>query len=459
MSNYQRPSSSSGPNGSHQSNQNDSAMNQSPLDWNNYTFLGNTPPASTPTGSSNNTFNQTPDGYQQGYNNQNIPQDNNYGYSSGPTRPAAQYGQSQSNLNVPQASNQGANGKGKSVDHRPNLPSRVSNPAIDPSNPDNGLSLDPAAFSRDIRFQVPQFLSNQMGGAPTFPPGGEAWSGFNFPDAQNPSGLTPGSMFNNLFGLAGTPDGQHGAGNDGNDRNVLQGLSGFMDGDNSWSDWNMDSGKGDSVSQPVAPTASFYLNPNPSPNAISQRVNNDPQRQRAQNLSLNGKAAMSRASPTSFQIPPSPHQNATMPTAAILPPTSAFHNSLQRADGLPYVPSVSAPTGLTNNINIASSSTAPYAPPSNTDQLLSGPSLPSSFGPSLSDGPGLYSTTGFDMVGVLARVANRKDPKTVLGPIDLSCSFVVVVRISSLVFGQGLTCRISDDTTRPSSMLVRHSWV
>ena len=31
------------------------------------------------------------------------------------------------------------------------------------------------------------------------------------------------------------------------------------------------------------------------------------------------------------------------------------------------------------------------------------------------------------MVGVLARVAGRKDPKTVLGPVDLSCSFVVVV--------------------------------
>jgi hypothetical protein len=52
---------------------------------------------------------------------------------------------------------------------------------------------------------------------------------------------------------------------------------------------------------------------------------------------------------------------------------------------------------------------------------------PNLMGPSLTDGPGLYSTTGFDMVGVLSRVANRKDPKTVLGPVDLSCSFVVVV--------------------------------
>ncbi|CAE6510944.1 unnamed protein product [Rhizoctonia solani] len=40
--------------------------------------------------------------------------------------------------------------------------------------------------------------------------------------------------------------------------------------------------------------------------------------------------------------------------------------------------------------------------------------------------PGLYSTSGFDMLGVLARVASRPIPKIVLGPVDLTCSFVVV---------------------------------
>lgn len=436
---YQRPSPATGAAGSNQSKQNDlPQQHQSPLDWNNYTYLGNTPPGSTPSAPSNNSsnsYNQTQDGYQQPYNQANVsrPQDNNYNNNSGQTN---QYRQPQNSLQVPQ--NQGSSSvKGKSPVHRPDLTSRVSNPAIDPANPDNGLSLDPAAFSRDIRFQLPSFMSNQMGGAQTFPPGGEAWSGFSFPDAQNGSGpsLTPGSMFNNLFGLGTTPDGQNyvGAGNDGSEnRNVLQGLSGFMDGDNSWSDWNMDGPKGDSVSQPVAPTAAFYVNPNPT-SSIPQRTTNDQNAQRQQSQNLLGKQNGTRPgeSPrsTSYQVP-SPHQNsAAMPTSAILPPTTAFHNSLQRADGLPYVPSVSAPTGSNNNMNIASSSTAPYAPPSNTDQLLSGPSLPSSFGPSLSDGPGLYSTTGFDMVGVLARVGNRKDPKTVLGPIDLSCSFVVVVSL------------------------------
>jgi hypothetical protein len=412
---YQRSSSSSGD----QSNQTQGEVpqqHQSPLDWNNYTYLANTPPA-VPSGSSNNNNNnanytQNQEGFQQPYNQR--PQEGNY---SGAPRPSPHYGRSNSNLQVPQVQGSSAAAKGKAPVHRPDLSSRVSNPAIDPANPDNGLTLDPAAFTRDIRFQVPSFLSNQAGGAQTFPPGGEAWSGFSFPDAQNGSGpnLTPGSMFNNLFGLGTTPDGQNyaNAGDNNDGRNVLQGLSGFMDGDNSWGDWNMDV-KGDSVSQPVAPTAAFYVNPNPTPSTISQRITSGQnQGQRQQILSANSKAVRPGESPRNTYQAPSPLQNSTMPTSAILPPSTAYNNSLQRNDGLPYVPSVSAPTSMTNNINIASSSTAPYAPPSNTDQLLSGPSLPSSFGPSLSDGPGLYSTTGFDMVGVLARVGNRKDPKTV----------------------------------------------
>ena len=38
---------------------------------------------------------------------------------------------------------------------------------------------------------------------------------------------------------------------------------------------------------------------------------------------------------------------------------------------------------------------------------------------------GLYSSTDFDMLGVLVRVASRKNPKVSLGPVDMSCSFVV----------------------------------
>ncbi|BFZ60816.1 hypothetical protein YB2330_001868 [Saitoella coloradoensis] len=39
--------------------------------------------------------------------------------------------------------------------------------------------------------------------------------------------------------------------------------------------------------------------------------------------------------------------------------------------------------------------------------------------------PGFYSSSGFDLLGVLARVITRPNPQIQLGPIDMSCSFVV----------------------------------
>ena len=38
----------------------------------------------------------------------------------------------------------------------------------------------------------------------------------------------------------------------------------------------------------------------------------------------------------------------------------------------------------------------------------------------------INSTSGFDMMSILARVATRSHPKIILGPVDLTCSFVVV---------------------------------
>ena len=39
---------------------------------------------------------------------------------------------------------------------------------------------------------------------------------------------------------------------------------------------------------------------------------------------------------------------------------------------------------------------------------------------------GLYSMSGMDILGMLAKVASRTNPKIILGPVDLSSSFVVV---------------------------------
>jgi len=71
---------------------------------------------------------------------------------------------------------------------------------------------------------------------------------------------------------------------------------------------------------------------------------------------------------------------------------------------------------------------APTAPPSSLTQppqsrpqaaVIATPGQPTPFGPLF------YSSSGFDMIGVLTRVANRKNPQVVLGPVDFTCSFIV----------------------------------
>ncbi|WWD17143.1 hypothetical protein CI109_101580 [Kwoniella shandongensis] len=337
----------------------------------------------------------------------------------------------------------------------------TSQPQESANNPDNGLTLDPSAFSRDIRFQVPSFLSNQVGGAPTFPPGGEAWSGFsgaNFFGSADMGQLTPGTIFANAFGISNQASDQAYCGNENNsERNVLEGLSGFMNGEGGWDNFN----NGESGGKGMESTANlghglstmFYVNPNPSPNVLAPRNPPAPtaislpgRTQGRGNASLpnpssqqnnmsGNQAPMPSPRNTTFssQQPPRPHhRNSTaasshssssgsMPTSAILPQQATFPNQAYRPTGMNFgeVPSMS--NDPSNHINFASSSSAPYAPPTSAQNLMAGP-MP----PSLTDGPGLYSTTGFDMVGVLARVAARKDPSTVLGPVDLSCSFLVV---------------------------------
>ncbi|KAL0959515.1 hypothetical protein HGRIS_011225 [Hohenbuehelia grisea] len=51
---------------------------------------------------------------------------------------------------------------------------------------------------------------------------------------------------------------------------------------------------------------------------------------------------------------------------------------------------------------------------------------PSILQPPSSLGLPVYSTSGFDILSVLGRVANRPNPKVILGPVDLTCSFAVV---------------------------------
>ena len=391
----------------------------------------------------------------------------------------------------PQAGPSRSPGKGKSPANRSNSQSGItqsSQPQNQSTDHESGLSLDPDAFSRDIRFQVPSFLSNQVGGAPTFPPGGEAWSGFGANlfsnDGSGGQQLTPGSLFNHAFGLTGDNTGYGGNENSGGGRNVLEGLSNYMDDGGSWNGWDKDASTGLTPGNNNSMPTTFYINPNPSPNVLAARQ--QPQQQSHQQMNIHhsqqnqsqqpqsslqhrsssASSGQSRPSlpnintaqnhsqvaqsPRTMNAPhlpsprmpnmpppnrptnmPSPHSTtSSIPTSALFPQAQY---SQSNANGY-YVPTIAAPSNpqSVSTINIASSSTQPYAPPPNTQALLQGPALPNlAGGPSLTDGPGLYSTTGFDMVGVLGRVAARKDPKTVLGPVDLSCSFLVVVSPSA----------------------------
>jgi hypothetical protein len=122
--------------------------------------------------------------------------------------------------------------------------------------------------------------------------------------------------------------------------------------------------------------------------------------------------SLTQASPVISQSPRDSASSASsgaMSTSALLPSNYASGSSSEK-----YAAS-----------SVASSSSAPYPPPSQS--MLAAQAFMGPQASNVAEGPGLYSTTGFDMLGVLSRVAARKDPKTVLGPVDFSCSFLVVV--------------------------------
>ncbi|KAF5353155.1 hypothetical protein D9758_008716 [Tetrapyrgos nigripes] len=85
--------------------------------------------------------------------------------------------------------------------------------------------------------------------------------------------------------------------------------------------------------------------------------------------------------------------------------------------------------------------------PSHLNSVVSARSSPS-FGFSVPSPLGLpvYSTTGFDLLSVLARVATRPNPQVALGPVDLTSSFAVVdVRRhdSPIIYCSPTFCRLT----------------
>lgn len=66
-------------------------------------------------------------------------------------------------------------------------------------------------------------------------------------------------------------------------------------------------------------------------------------------------------------------------------------------------------------------------------------------------GLSVYSASGFDVLSVLSRVANRPNPTVQLGPVDLSCSFVIVdVRRydSPIVYASPMFCHLTGYSER-----------
>lgn len=351
---------------------------------------------------------------------------------------------------------------------------------------DSGLSLDLSKFPRDVRFQVPSFPTNRAPGAP--PAGSQAWTEYSNTSVQSSdaSQTAPGGLFARAACVGGpawtmAPDQGRPFGSNEN--------AGWNRWDQAQMKQNgLSMGVG--VGMAMAQMGTVYVNPNLNPAVYGQGIQSFPsngyyggqynlqqgQHMQQENESGGGEvgsrdiamnsphqyAAISgpiyrpgppssnhfsspgnphlqpHTSPSSHRAPsPRPSHDQThapnmMSTSAILPQRPSYDQNISD-HRLPHqidfssAASVSNPNPHRREMNFTLSSTTSYVHSADGRALLQHPLL-SPAQQALQDGPGLYSTTGFDMLGILGRVAARKNPSMVIGPVDLSCSFVVVVR-------------------------------
>ncbi|EAL18978.1 hypothetical protein CNBI2390 [Cryptococcus deneoformans B-3501A] len=349
---------------------------------------------------------------------------------------------------------------------------------------DSGLSLDLSKFPRDVRFQVPSFPTNRAPGAP--PAGSQAWTEYSNTSVQSSdaSQTAPGGLFARAACVGGpawtmAPDQGRPFGSNEN--------AGWNRWDQAQMKQNgLSMGVG--VGMAMAQMGTVYVNPNLNPAVYGQGIQSFPsngyyggqynlqqgQHMQQENESGGGEvgsrdiamnsphqyAAISgpiygpgppssnhfsspgnphlqpHTSPSSHRAPsPRPSHDQThapnmMSTSAILPQRPSYDQNISD-HRLPHqidfssAASVSNPNPHRREMNFTLSSTTSYVHSADGRALLQHPLL-SPAQQALQDGPGLYSTTGFDMLGILGRVAARKNPSMVIGPVDLSCSFVVV---------------------------------
>ncbi|GAA5947688.1 hypothetical protein JCM3765_001034 [Sporobolomyces pararoseus] len=188
----------------------------------------------------------------------------------------------------------------------------------------------------------------------------------------------------------------------------------------------------------LTPTSSFF-NQNFGAGSTAQQ----PQQQQQQRNNTNQMQGTQY--PPSTTQPPSTSASAVASTSAVpyappsvpapLPPAPSSSNpssSTYETDSPIYAPYGSSVISINQNSNTAYKlpPLAMHLPPA---QPASSPFNPTALGlpappPSgqSNNFAGLYSTSGFDLLGVLARVAARPNPQIQIGPVDSSCAFAVV---------------------------------
>lgn len=119
------------------------------------------------------------------------------------------------------------------------------------------------------------------------------------------------------------------------------------------------------------------------------------------------------------------YRNVVEPQISILPDVDSHHYDFTGSLVSQPAPLPPPPQTTSHNDNNAQQSEARDQLSLNERNLMAigeatGLSAPSPLGLPV------YSATGFDVLSILARVATRPNPRVVLGPVDLTCSFVVV---------------------------------
>ncbi|KAL7413699.1 PAS domain-containing protein [Mrakia frigida] len=142
-------------------------------------------------------------------------------------------------------------------------------------------------------------------------------------------------------------------------------------------------------------------------------------------LNFNSPPLKSYPPPAAAPIAPASANISSVPSPATI---LNQHQQQQPRERSYPSPSASSPSAIASNplnFHLPAQPTEAAAFPTRSHLLPSGPTLATipQVGKSM---PGLYSTTGFDVLGVLSRVVGRANPRTVLGPVDFSCSFLVV---------------------------------